>query len=101
MKLTQNNFEYLQDMMQQRKLTAAQANVEKVKMMRVELVIGKLPAQVRKALNDAVKEGKLGHLKKDRRKPEAYYHPAFEFLAKHERKKHEQLILKSLKEITC
>lgn len=81
MRLKQNHIEHLQDLMQRGELTAEQANVEKVKMARVQLIIGHMPSDVRKALNAAVKRGELGHIKKDGHKPEAYFHPHFEHLA--------------------
>ncbi|MGZ8220035.1 MAG: hypothetical protein ACXWT0_00155 [Methylobacter sp.] len=96
MQLKQNDLEHLQDMMQRGEMTADQANVEKVRMMRVQLVTGRLPAQVRKSLNAAVKSGELCHAKKDGKKPEAYYHPTFEHIAKQERKAHELSILNAL-----
>ncbi len=96
MNLKQNDREHLVDMVQRGEMTADQANVEKVKMMRVQLVIGRLPAQVRKALNEAVKRGELGHVKKEGRKPEAYYHPTFEYIATQERNAYERETLKAL-----
>ena len=81
MNLTQNEIERLKDLMELGELTADQANVEKVKIARVQMVINKLPAAVRKALNSAVRSGELGHLKKDGHKPETYYHKSFEHLA--------------------
>lgn len=96
MKLKQNDLEHLQDMMEQGIMTADQANVEKVKMMRVQLVTCKMPSRVRKALNDAVKRGELAHVKKDGHKPEAYYHPTFDYLAKAERKTYELDTLKAI-----
>lgn len=65
--------EYAKDQMQQGKINAAQANVLVVQMMGVKEG-GKLPREVRKALNDAVKAGELGHIKKDGFKPEVYHH---------------------------
>lgn len=56
------------------RMTAAQANVYMVQIEGVRLVTGKLNREVRKALNEAVKAGELGHLKKDGLKPEAYFH---------------------------
>ena len=55
-------------------MTAAEANVKMVQMEGVRLVIGRIPADVRKALNAAVKAGELGHIKKEGLKPEAYHH---------------------------
>jgi hypothetical protein len=96
MELKQNDREHLQDMVQREEMTADQANVEKVRLRRVQLVIGRIPAHVRKALNDAVKRGYLGHATKDGRKPEAYYHPTFEHLAKQERRDHERKVMAAL-----
>jgi len=70
----QNALDHVTDQMQQGKLTADQANVLMVQMEGVRLVISKMPASVRKALNAAVKAGELGHIKKDGLKPEVYHH---------------------------
>ena len=96
MEMKQNDREHLQDMVQRGEMTADQANVAKVRMRRVQLVTGRIPAQVRKALNEAVKRGELGHMKKDGYKPEAYYHPTFSHLAKCERRKHEYSVLNAV-----
>lgn len=96
MQLKQNNREHLRDAVQRGAMTADQANVEKVRIKRVQLVTSRLPAQVRKALNDAVKRGELAHLKKDGRKPEAFHHPNFGGAAKFERDAHERDILVAL-----
>jgi hypothetical protein len=96
MQIQQNDLEYLKDKLNTGMMTAAQANVEKVRMQRVRLVTSRLPAEVRKALNEAVKRGELGHFAKADRKPEAYFHPAFEYLAKAERNEHERSTLKAL-----
>jgi hypothetical protein len=52
-----------------------EANIEIVRMMGVRIITGRVPADSRKALNAGVKSGKLGKLKKDGLKPEAYFHP--------------------------
>lgn len=96
MDLKQNDLEHLQNMLQRGEMTAEQANVEKVKMKRVQLVTCRMPQQVRAALNAAVKRGELGHMKKDGHKPEAYFHPTFEYLAKQERSEHAHNTLKAL-----
>lgn len=51
-----------------------EANVAMVEMEGVRLVRGRIPTQVRRALNAAVKTGRLGHLRRDGLAPEAYYH---------------------------
>lgn len=81
MKLSQNDLERIRDKMQQGLLSVDEANVEMVKCQRVRIVIGRLPMNVRKALNQAVKSGVLGHLKKDGYKPECYYFKPFKHLA--------------------
>lgn len=96
MELNQNDREYLQDMLQRGEMNADQANVAKVRMMRVQLVTCRMPTQVRKALNDAVKRGELGHMKKDGHKPESYYHTEFDYLAKHERNEYARNTLNAL-----
>jgi hypothetical protein len=99
MKLTQNHVEHLVDMVQRGEMTADQANVQKVKMSRVQLVTTRLPAQVRKALNAAVKRGELGHIKKDGHKPEAYFHPTFEYMVAGERNAHERSVLEAVSKV--
>lgn len=96
MGLKQNDREHLIDMVQRGEMTADQANVKKVRMQRVLLVTSRIPADVRKALNAAVKRGELGRMKKDGHKPEAYYHPTFECLAKSERNEHERSVFKAV-----
>lgn len=96
MKLTQNQIERLSDLLERGEITADEANIEKVKMSRVQIIKGSLPLGVRKALNTAVKKGDLCHIKKSGKKPEAYYHPDFEYLMKGERAKCEREILKAL-----
>ena len=51
------------------------ANVEVVRMMGVRIVEGKIPRDLRAAMNAAVKAGRLGRLPKDGLRPEAYHHP--------------------------
>lgn len=94
-KLTQNQMEWLKDMLQRGEMTADQANVEKVRMARF-IVVSKLPTEVRAALNKAVKTGDLAHKKKDGRKPEVYYHPSFEHLANEERIRIERQTLEAI-----
>lgn len=99
MGISQNDIEYLKDMVSRGEISAAEANVELVLYSRVKLVTGKLPKDVRKSLNDAVKSGKLAHLKKDGYYPECYYHPSFDYLARSERRKAAENIIKSLSNV--
>ena len=69
-----NALDYVKDQMQRGLMTADEANVRVVQMCGLRVVLNKLPAQVRKALNAAVKVGELGHIKKDGLKPEIYHH---------------------------
>lgn len=96
MQISQNDQERLVDMVQKGEMTADQANVESVRLQRVYLVKTKIPTNVRKALNSAVKAGQLGHLKKDGHKPEVYYHPTFDYLVAHERNEHERQVARAL-----
>lgn len=96
MKLNQNDLEYLKDQMALGKISADQANVEMVLMARVRVINSTVPANIRKVLNNAVKTGKLGHKKKDGKKPEVYYHPNFEHLANEERNLAERKTLEAL-----
>ncbi len=70
----QNAREIAVNKMQTGELTAAQANVLMVQMEGVRVVRNKLPRELRKAFNDAVKAGELGHIKKEGLKPEVYHH---------------------------
>lgn len=69
-----NAVDYAADQMKQGKINAAKANVLIVQMMGIRVIKGKLSADVRKALNEAVKAGELGRLAKDGLKPEIYHH---------------------------
>ena len=93
--ISQNDIEYLQDMVERGKMTADEANVEKVLTQRV-LVVTSLPKSVRAALNAAVRDGKLRLKKKEGRKPEVYYHPNFEYLAYEERNRAEKETIAAL-----
>lgn len=95
----QNIRESILNRMQLGEITASEANVEMVRAERVRVVVNKLPLEVRKALNEAVKNGLLGRMKKDGMKPEAYYHINFEHLAKAERSREERKKIDALKRI--
>lgn len=85
--ISQNDMEYLQDMVQRGEMSANEANVEMVLTGRVRIVRGKLPKDVRIALNEAVKAGILAHMPRNKYLPECYYHPKFDYLARAERNK--------------
>lgn len=96
MSLKQSELDQIQRRLELGEITADEANVEKVKMVRVQLITTRLPAQVRKVLNKAVRNGELGHIKKEGKKPEAYFHPKFEYLVAGERNKAEREVLNAL-----
>lgn len=95
----QNDIEHLKDLMQRGEMTVEQANVQMVRNERFRLVINGLPADVRKALNAAVKTGALGHLKKEGHKPECYFHPTFKYLAVAARNDREKEVLRASRSV--
>ena len=98
--LTQDQYDYLIDKVSTGQMTTSEANVQKVRMMRVMIVTSPIPKAVRTDLNNAVKAGILKHKKKnDLYLPEAYYHPDFEYLVNHERDNHAKRILQSLSKV--
>lgn len=101
MNINQSELDRLIERTRQGELTPDQANVLKVRMERVSLVTSRIPAQVRRALNEAVKRGELGHIKKDGHKPEAYFHPNFEFMVAGELNSHESRIIAATSKVLC
>lgn len=99
MELRQNYLERIQDKLQQGLISLDEANVEIVKCQRVRLIKGKVPANIRKALNQAVKDGVLGHMKKDNHKPECYYFKPFKHMADDERVKEHNKAMDSLESL--
>lgn len=57
-------------------------NVTRILCEGSRIITGRIPAQVRAQLRAAVKDGVLGHLKKDGLKPEIFYHPDHKLSAK-------------------
>lgn len=51
-------------------------NVANILSSACRVIRGKVPASVRADLRAAVKDGVLGHMKKDGLKPEVFYHPS-------------------------
>jgi hypothetical protein len=96
MKLSQNDFEHIKDLRSRGEITLDQAHVQMVKAQRVKLIECRLPRDVRAALNAAVKRGELGHVKKDGHKPEAYFHPTFEYLVAGERNASAMAVVRAL-----
>jgi len=50
-------------------------NAEQIRAQAMRVIRGRIPAEVRKELMAAVREGYLGRLAKDGLKPEIFYHP--------------------------
>ena len=96
MELNQNERIRIIDALETGKISADEANVEMVRCQRVRLIVSPIPRDVRKALNNAVKAGILGHKAKSGNKPEAYFHPRFECLANAERNEHERTVKRAL-----
>lgn len=65
--------DYARDLME-KGMSLDDANVAVVRMMGVRLV-GKMDRRTRNALMAGVKDGRLGHIKKEKLKPEAFFHP--------------------------
>lgn len=97
--ISQNDMEYLQDMVQRGEMSANEANVEMVLTGRVRIVRWKLPKDVRIALNEAVKAGILAHMPRNKYLPECYYHPKFDYLARAERNKIAEETISTIKKI--
>lgn len=95
----QNALEYVTNKMQMGEITADQANVLIVQMMGVRLITTRLPIEVRRALNAAVKSGELGHIKKEGNKPEAYFHKNGRTRALEARYEHERNVKEAMKKV--
>jgi len=72
-------------------------NIQLVIAEGVREVSNSMPRQVRAALNKAVREGRLLHMKKEKHKPEIYCKPQAEFAAKELRGKREAQKVQALK----
>jgi len=53
-------------------------NVELVRSEKYRIIRGAIPREVRKELMKAVKDGELGHFKKNGIAPEIFYHPDYQ-----------------------
>ena len=77
-------------------MSAADANVALVRMIGVRLITCRLDRDTRAALMAGVKDGRLGRLPKDGRKPEAFFHPNSIWKAKEARQKEENACIRAL-----
>jgi len=94
----QNIKEHVIDQLEQKKITVSEANIKLVEMERVR-VIKKIPREVRNALNQGVKMGRLGHLPKKEMLPEVYFHINFEDMAKQIRSNYMNKSINALKSV--
>lgn len=95
----QNEIEMIQDRLQRGLINADEANVQMIRAQRFRLIRGSMPASARRSLNAAVKRGELGHMKRDGKKPECYYHPTFDYLASAERSRVEQEAIRAITKV--
>ena len=97
----QNALEWVQDKIKQGVEFEHGPNAEVIRAIGVKLIAGKIPAQVRKELNAAVKAGYLGRLKKDGLLPEAYFHPNSRPRAIEERRREAMQGIEAIKKVCC
>lgn len=62
-------------------------NILVIRIMGVRLIQAPIPREIRKTLNRAVREGKLGRISRDGLKPEVYHHPNARTRAREEQNK--------------
>ncbi|MBU9391831.1 hypothetical protein KTE71_30520 [Burkholderia multivorans] len=74
-------------------------NVDQILCQGTRVVRSRIPAQVRAELREAVKQGVLGHLKKDGLKPEVFYHPDHNFGAIERQKREAEYSVGLLKNV--
>jgi len=77
-------------------MSVADANVALVRMEGVRLIKARMPLKIRAALMAGVKDGRLGHLPQDGRKPEAFFHPNSIWNAKEARQREENATIRAL-----
>lgn len=71
-------------------------NVQNILVHGSRVITGRVPAQVRKQLNAAVKAGVLGHAKKDGLLPEVYFHTDHKSSAMEMRARHADYAVKCI-----
>lgn len=98
----QNDFEYIAD-----QLRIGNIDVDEANILRVEyagfILVTKLPNSVRKTLMSAVKNGRLGHMAKNKEMhyPEVFFKPACRSRAIEARREASRSVIRALKNITC
>ena len=95
---TQKAFDIIMDQRERGIITVEEANIQLVEVERFRIVT-RLSRDIRKTLNNAVRQGRLGHMRKDGLMPEMYYHPTFKHLANQERRRIAEQGIAAIKKI--
>lgn len=95
----QNVIERIKDQMSIGNISVDEANIQIIEELRFRVITNSLTRQVRKALNQGVKDGRLVRIKKDGANAEIFCKKGFEYLAIIERKRLEKLRLDALLKI--
>lgn len=93
------SLDYIKDELKRGIIDATEANIRLVEAERFRIVRNKLPRDVRSALSQAVKQGRLVRVAKTQTTPEYYYKPNFEYLAKEQLYKDECAMISAMKSI--
>jgi hypothetical protein len=72
-------------------------NILVIRIMGVRLIQAPIPREIRKTLNRAVREGKLGRIPRKGLRPEAYHHPNTRARAREEQNK---VVLEAIERIS-
>jgi len=78
--LSQSEVNHLLHRVEIGEITAEEFNILKIRGERVKIIKTRIPQEIRRQYNAAVKRGELGHKKKEGYQPEVYYHPSFSHL---------------------
>lgn len=87
--------------MEQGRLHEVARNVEQIRIQATRVINGRIPAQARKELSAAVKQGLLGRLKKDGLKPEIFFHPDHLHGAIERQKREAEYSIKCIASVMC
>lgn len=93
------SLDYIKDELKRGIIDSTEANIRLVEAERFRIVRNKLSREVRSALSQGVKQGRLVRVLKTEKNPEYYYKPNFEYLVKEQLYKEECILINSLKSI--
>lgn len=96
---TLKSLDYIKDELKRGIIDSTEANIRLVEAERFRIVRNKLSREVRSALSQGVKQGRLVRVSKTEKNPEYYYKPNFEYLVKEQLYKEECVLINSLKSI--